>query len=112
MFYRIDKVKRLHYNVKHYQHSGNAMANINIRVDDHLKHQSFAVIERFGLNPSQAIKMFLTQIAQTGTIPLSLDYSISPNYELNSTTMQAIDETRKGNVHSVQSIDELMEQLK
>lgn len=88
------------------------MANINIRIDDTLKQNSFAVIERFGLNPSQAIKMFLTQIAQTGTIPLSLDYQVSPKYESNTTTMQAIDDARQGKVHSVQSVDELMEQLK
>lgn len=88
------------------------MATINIRIDDTLKQNSFAVIERFGLNPSQAIKMFLTQIAQTGTIPLSLDYQTSPNYEANPTTMQAINDARQNKVHSVQSIDELMDNLK
>lgn len=50
------------------------MATLNIRLDDELKAQSFAVIERFGMTPSQAIKLFLTQIANTDTIPLSFDY--------------------------------------
>lgn len=86
------------------------MATINIRVDDALKQQSFAVIESFGLNPSQAIKMFLTQIAQTGVLPLSLDYK--PNYEANSETMAAIADFRAGHTHIVHSADELVEAVK
>lgn len=76
------------------------MANINIRVDDDLKKQSFAVIERFGMTPSQAFKMFLTQIAYTNTIPLSLDYQ-NINYEANPTTMQAIEDYRKNKKYDV-----------
>jgi addiction module RelB/DinJ family antitoxin len=86
------------------------MANINIRVDDDLKKQSFAVIERFGMTPSQAFKMFLTQIAHTNTIPLSLDYQ-NINYEANPTTMQAIEDYRKGRVESCSSLDDFMDGL-
>lgn len=84
------------------------MANLNIRLDDTLKEQSFAIIERLGMTPSQAIKMFLTQIAQTGAVPLSLDYIA---YEQNPTTMQAIDDFRKGKVHSVSDGKALMDAL-
>ena len=52
-----------------------ATSNFNIRLDDDLKARAFAVIERFGLTPTQAMRMFLTQIAETDSVPLSLDYA-------------------------------------
>ena len=48
--------------------------NYNIRLDQELKDSAFAVFESYGLTPSQAIKLFLTQVAQTNTVPLSFDY--------------------------------------
>jgi len=42
-------------------------SNFNIRLDDDLKARAFAVIERFGLTPTQAMRMFLTQLAATHT---------------------------------------------
>ncbi|WP_298644003.1 type II toxin-antitoxin system RelB/DinJ family antitoxin [uncultured Cardiobacterium sp.] len=50
-------------------------SNFNIRLDNDLKTRAFAVIERFGLTPTQAMRMFLTQIAETDSVPLSLDYA-------------------------------------
>ena len=46
-----------------------ATSNFNIRLDDDLKARAFAVIERFGLTPTQAMRMFLTQIAETDSVP-------------------------------------------
>ena len=48
--------------------------NYNIRLDQELKENAFSVFESYGLTPSQAIKLFLTQVAQTNTVPLSFDY--------------------------------------
>lgn len=87
------------------------MATINIWVDDALKEKSFAVIERFGMLPSQAFKLFLTQIANTGVLPLSLDYPITINHENNPTTMQAINDFRTGKVNCADSLDELMDTI-
>jgi RHH-type rel operon transcriptional repressor/antitoxin RelB len=53
--------------------------NYNIRLDQELKDKAFAVFESYGLTPSQAIKLFLTQIADTNTIPLSFDYKAVSN---------------------------------
>lgn len=53
--------------------------NYNIRLDQELKDKAFAVFESYGLTPSQAIKLFLTQIADTHTIPLSFDYKAVSN---------------------------------
>ena len=48
--------------------------NYNIRLEQELKDSAFSVFESYGLTPSQAIKLFLSQVAQTNTVPLSFDY--------------------------------------
>lgn len=48
--------------------------NYNIRLDQELKENAFSVFESYGLTPSQAIKLFLTQVAQTNKVPLSFEY--------------------------------------
>ncbi|WP_350547352.1 type II toxin-antitoxin system RelB/DinJ family antitoxin [Pseudoalteromonas sp. 5-MNA-CIBAN-0065] len=48
--------------------------NYNIRLDQDLKDRSFSVLESYGLTPSQAIRLFLNQVADTNAIPLSVDY--------------------------------------
>ena len=52
--------------------------NYNIRLDQELKENAFAVFESYGLTPSQAIKLFLTQVAQTNQVPLSFEYQKVP----------------------------------
>ena len=48
--------------------------NYNIRLDQELKDKAFAVFESYGLTPSQAIRLFLNQVADTNAVPLSFDY--------------------------------------
>lgn len=48
--------------------------NYNIRLEKELKDSAFSVFESYGLTPSQAIKLFLTQVAQTNQVPLSFEY--------------------------------------
>lgn len=70
-------------------------SNFNIRLDNDLKTRAFAVIERFGLTPTQAMRMFLTQIAETDSVPLSLDYARRQGDDTpNAATRQAIREAR------------------
>lgn len=52
--------------------------NYNIRLDQDLKEKAFSVFESYGLTPSQAIKLFLNQVAETNTVPLSFDYHSKP----------------------------------
>ena len=48
--------------------------NYNIRLEQALKDSAFAVFDSYGLTQPQAIKLFLTQVAQTNQVPLSLEY--------------------------------------
>ena len=48
--------------------------NYNIRLDSELRDRAFAVFESYGLSPSQAIKLFLNQVADTHTVQLSFTH--------------------------------------
>jgi addiction module antitoxin, relB/dinJ family len=70
-----------------------ATTNYNIRLDDNLRERAFAVFESYGLSPSQAIKLFLNQVADTRTVPLSFDYKAAENH--NEATRQSLIAARK-----------------
>lgn len=46
------------------------MANLNIRVDDVIKQQAFAAFDNLGVSPSDAIRLFLAYVADTGRMPI------------------------------------------
>ncbi|MBF7684167.1 type II toxin-antitoxin system RelB/DinJ family antitoxin [Acinetobacter sp. B5B] len=54
--------------------SNEETTNYNLRIDTELKERAFLVFEKYGLTASQAMKLFLTQVANTNAIPLSFDY--------------------------------------
>ncbi|PID63898.1 MAG: type II toxin-antitoxin system antitoxin, RelB/DinJ family [Gammaproteobacteria bacterium] len=54
-------------------------ASFSFRLNDNIKSQSFSIIEKYGLTPSQAINLFLTQIATTQKIPVDLNYLSAGN---------------------------------
>lgn len=71
--------------------------NYNFRMDKELKERAFPIIESYGLTPAQAFKLFLNQIADTQTIPLSLDYKKKqPNAETLAAIQEAIENRKTG----------------
>lgn len=69
------------------------MTILNIQLDDTLHSQANQVFASYGLSPTQAIKLFLTQVVSTKAIPLSFDYhkdNKSLDFVPNETTYQAI----------------------
>lgn len=79
--------------------------NFNMRLDDELRAGAYPVLEQYGLTPSQAVRMFFNQIAQTGKVPLSFDWaSRVPNRE----TQQAIQAVERGEVETFATLDEAM----
>ncbi|WP_257797708.1 type II toxin-antitoxin system RelB/DinJ family antitoxin [Aggregatibacter actinomycetemcomitans] len=81
---------------------------VNFRTQADIKEQAFNVIKSYGLTPAQVLNMFLTQIAKTNTIPLSLDYPP------NTKTANAINElmSGKGERFSVDSFDEFQQKIR
>ena len=72
-----------------------------------MKDRAFAVIESYGLTPPQAIRLFLNQIADTNTVPLSFDYQS----KLNAQTIAAIAEIADGKGTKYDSFGDFMNEL-
>ena len=91
-----------------------ATSSVLIRIDDNLKKQAFKVFEQYGMTATQAVKMFLTEVANTRKIPLHLDYDEA--HEPNEETQRAILESRAdgaaGKLKSYSSNQEMYEDLK
>lgn len=82
--------------------------NFNMRLDDELRASAYPVIEQYGLTPSQAVRMFFNQIAQTKEIPLSLDWA---KRTPNSTTVAALEAAERGEVTTYDSSEEAFEAM-
>ena len=63
-------------------------STLTIRIDSDLKEDASKVIEHYGLDLSSAVRVFLTQIVNTNTIPVAFNYE-QPNEE----SLRAIQET-------------------
>ena len=78
---------------------------IRARVDAKLKTQAEAVLEKLGLNASEAIRLFYKQVALRKGLPFDVKI---PNAE----TRKAIRDAREGkNLNRYASADELYEKL-
>ena len=58
------------------------MANVNIRVDDKLKHEAESVFSELGLSMSTATNVFYRQVVRYGGIPFEL--RIDPFYSVEN----------------------------
>ena len=81
--------------------------NYNIRLDQDLKDRSFSVLESYGLTPSQAIRLFLNQVADTNAVPLSFDYQP----KLNAQTLAAIADIANSKGTKYDSFGDFMDEL-
>ena len=80
----------------------------NIRLDQELRDEAFEVLDSYGLTPSQAIKLFLKQVAKTRTVPLNFDYQ--KDYQLSlegeSLLRQTIQEFDNGEYETFTRVDD------
>lgn len=71
------------------------MANLNIRVDDHIKQQAFSAFDNLGLTPSDAIRTFLTYVANTGKMPIKQIIVSDEDAELYAIVQKRLNEPEK-----------------
>ena len=91
-----------------------ATTNYNIRIEQDLRDKAFAVLEDYGLAPAQVIKLFLKQVADTQTVPLSFNHHQHKTYNIPSAaTLQAIEEakTERQNAQTYATFEEAMQHL-
>jgi DNA-damage-inducible protein J len=81
-------------------------AAVHTRIQPEIKEQAEGILQRLGLSPTEAIRMFYTQIALRNGLPF--DVSI-PNDE----TIKALEDSRNGrNLQQFNSTEELFESWK
>ncbi len=81
-------------------------SNLNIRIDDDLKNQARAILDGYGITPSQAVKMLFLELVATRKFPLDLSYQA--DYEPNATTIRAMNELENG-IYTESTLEELLE---
>ena len=81
-------------------------STINARIDSETKEQAKAILEKLGINTSQAIALFFRQIIYTRGIPFELRLP-------NKTTVETFKKTDAGReLNRVSDIKELSRELK
>ena len=86
----------------------------NIRLDQGLRDRAFSVFESYGLAPSQAIKLFLTQVADTRAVPLSFDHHAKeiPNAETRAAMEEAIAERAHPTAKRYDNLEDLIRDVR
>ncbi|MGD0801234.1 MAG: type II toxin-antitoxin system RelB/DinJ family antitoxin [Terracidiphilus sp.] len=82
----------------------NATAMIHVRVDQKLKTKAAKALDAMGLSLSDVVRLLLTRIAAEKALPFEVRVP-------NTVTRAAMEEIRRGNLHSASSVRELMDQL-
>lgn len=76
-----------------------------LRLDDALKKESFSVFHELGITPAEGMRIFLSAVARTKSIPFAINI---PNAE----TQQVFAETEAGiNLNKAESVMDLFNQL-
>jgi len=81
-------------------------ANINIRIDENLKHDTEIILKHLGLNMTSAINIFLSSIRENDGIPFELKLK-----HPNRRTLEAINELENGGGHACSTVDDLRKEL-
>ncbi len=78
-------------------------AAVHSRIQPDIKQKAEDILQRLGVSPTEAIRMFYTQIALRNGLPF--DVSIP-----NDVTVKALEDSRKGrNLERFESVDKLFE---
>lgn len=46
------------------------MATLNVRLDDKLKNEAYAVLEKLNLTPTEAVRLLFQYVVETGRMPV------------------------------------------
>lgn len=79
------------------------MAQINIKIDDHLKEDAASAFASMGLDLSTGIKLYLTRVAQDNELP----FTPKASSELD----RAIAEADRGQVETFDSFEDWADSL-
>lgn len=81
-----------------------ANALVQARIDGAVKDEAAIVLAAMGLTVSDAVRLLLTKVAREHALPFD---PLIPN----ATTIEAMKESRRGNLPSFATVEELMADL-
>ena len=80
-------------------------ATIQTRVDPEIKNNAQMILKKLNISMSEAISMYLSQITLHNGIPFEIKIP-------NEATAEALKDAENGkNIHTVDSVDELFQEL-
>ena len=79
-------------------------SEIRVRISPDLKNQATEVLSQYGLNISDAVRLFLEQVVMRDGLPFEIKMP-------NITTIAAMKESRKLTSKNAQSIQQLFDEL-
>lgn len=72
------------------------MATINVRLDDKLKNEAYAVLEKLNITPTEAVRLLFQYVAENGRMPVKM-VTLSDNEEaLLQTVRERLANPQKG----------------
>ena len=77
---------------------------VRARIDQETKDEASAILAAMGLTMSDAVRLLMKKIVAEKALPFN---PLIPNEE----TIQAIKESRAGEIHTAGSVDELFKEL-
>ena len=77
---------------------------VTTRINESIKHEASQVLATMGLTVSDAVRLMLTKVAKEKSLPFEI-------WQPNAETIAAMEEARKGNLETFDSLDDLMKAL-
>ncbi len=72
------------------------MATLNVRLDENLKQQTYAVLEQLNISPSEAIRLYFQYISQNHCLPIKQAVITTEENELLETVRYRLANPQKG----------------
>ena len=72
------------------------MATLNVRLDDKLKNEAYAVLEKLNITPTEAVRLLFQYVAETGRMPVKTGTISDSEDELIQTVRERLANPQKG----------------
>ncbi|MFP2362805.1 type II toxin-antitoxin system RelB/DinJ family antitoxin [Enterobacter ludwigii] len=72
------------------------MATLNVRLDDKLKNEAYAVLEKLNITPTEAVRLLFQYVAETGRMPVKTVTVSDSEDELMQTVRERLANPQKG----------------
>jgi len=72
------------------------MATLNVRLDDTLKNEAYAVLEKLNITPTEAVRLLFQYVAENGRMPVKTVTVSDSEEQLLRTVRERLADPQKG----------------